>query len=72
MAIKWFRVLHQRYDAKGFWAYGWSFPSDSLIHANETVDRTCRVKDKDRWTYRVEEIDPRDYDYPKDDDSSAG
>lgn len=72
MAIKWFRVLHRRYGTKGFWAYGWSFSSDSLIHANETVDQTCRVKDKDRWTYRVEEIDPRDFDYPKDDDSGAG
>jgi hypothetical protein len=70
--IKWFRVLYRRYATKGFRNYGWRFPSDSLIRANETVDQTCRVRDKYRWTYFVEEIDPRDIDYPKDDDSSAG
>jgi len=63
--------LHRPSGTKGFWAYGWRFPSDSPIHANETVDQTCRVKDKYRWTYDVQEIIPGDFDYPKDDDSST-
>ena len=71
VSVKWFRVLYRPYGKKGFWTYGWLFPSDSLIHANETVDQTCRVKDKYHWTYWVEEIDPRDFDYPKDYDSST-
>ena len=69
--IKWFRVLYRRYGTRGFRNYGWRFPSDSIIRANQTVDQTCRAKDKYHWTYFVEEIDPRDIDYPKDDDSSS-
>jgi hypothetical protein len=69
--MKWFRVWYRLYDTKGFWDYGWRFPPDSLIRANHTVDQTCRVKDKYRWTYRVQEIDPRDFDYPRDDDSTS-
>jgi hypothetical protein len=41
MTVKWFRVLHRRYGTKGLWTYGWFFPSNCLVHANETVDRTC-------------------------------
>ena len=67
--IKWFRVLYRPYGTNGFGDYGWRFPSDSLIRANITVDQTCRVKDKYHWTYQVEEIDPRDFDYPKDSNS---
>lgn len=71
MPVKWFRVLYRPHGTRGFWTYGWSFPSDSLIHANETLDQTCRVKDKGRWTYQVREIIPGDIDYPKEDDSST-
>jgi len=65
MSIKWFRVLYRPHGEKGFWNYGWLFASDSLVRANETIDQVCRVKDRNRWTYRVEEIDPRDFDYPR-------
>jgi hypothetical protein len=65
--IKWFRVLYRRDGTRGFRNYGWRFPSDSIIRANQTVDQICRVKDKYHWTYFVEEIDPRDIDYPKKD-----
>lgn len=68
-AIKWFRVLYRPGGAQGHWTYGWLFPSDSLVRANETIDQVCRRKDEGRWTYRVEQIDPRDFDYPKDEKS---
>jgi len=65
MAARWFRVWYRPYGTIGLWTYGWLFPSDSLIHANETLDRTCRVKDKTRSTYRVEQVDPEDFDHPQ-------
>jgi hypothetical protein len=71
MSVKWFRVWYRPYGKKAFWKYGWFFASDSLIHANETIDQTCRVKDKNRWTYQVQEIAPGDFDYPKGNDSST-
>jgi hypothetical protein len=64
-AVRYYRVLYRPYGMKGSWAYGWSFPSDSLLHANETVDKTCRVKDKSHRTYDVQEIILGDFDYPK-------
>ncbi|MEN6578862.1 MAG: hypothetical protein ABFD90_21140 [Phycisphaerales bacterium] len=70
MAFKWFRVLYRPCGTSGAWTYGWQFPSDSLLHANETLDRTCGLKDRNRWTYRVEEVDPRDFDHPEEEDSS--
>jgi hypothetical protein len=71
VVVKFYRVWYRRYGRRGFWAYGWTFPSDCIIHANETVDRTCRAKDKYRWTYLVQEIDPGDFDYPKDEQASV-
>ncbi len=71
MSLKWFRVWYRPNAQNGFWKYGWFFASDSLIHANETIGQVCRVNDKGRWTYRVQEINPGDFDYPKSSDAST-
>jgi hypothetical protein len=63
--VLWFRWLFRKHGESG-WNYSGHqrFAQSSLSEAQQLIDKWNR-EDKEKREYRVEEILPGDFDYPK-------